>query len=55
VAYWTTSEEPKPVYHIYNDCREGEKIENKNREDGEPPAGRKICEICEEKLLRRSS
>ena len=46
MAYWTNSEEDKPVYHIYESCREGEKIETKDREDGNPPAGRKLCEIC---------
>jgi len=52
MVYWTTSREPKPVYHVYNDCPEGQKIENKDRETGEPPTGYRMCEICEAKLLR---
>jgi hypothetical protein len=46
MAYWTTTEEEKPVYHIYNDCSEGEKIEDENREEGDPPADRELCEVC---------
>jgi len=46
VAYWTKTEEDKPVYHVYNDCPEGEKIEAKNKETGTAPAGRKLCEVC---------
>ena len=46
MAYWTKSEEAKPVYHVYKDCSEGEKIEKKNRVDGVAPAGRDVCEKC---------
>ena len=46
MAYWTKTEEDKAVYHIYNDCSEGEKIEAKNKETGTPPAGRTLCEVC---------
>jgi hypothetical protein len=49
MAYWTTSDEDKLVYHIYEDCSEGEKIEEKNREDGDPPANRELCEICQKR------
>jgi hypothetical protein len=46
MAYWTVSEEPKAVYHLFQDCEEGNKIEAKNRRDGDPPPGRYLCEVC---------
>lgn len=50
MAYWTNSEEDKPVYHLYDDCPEGEKIEAKHREEGAyPPPDRTLCEICAER------
>ena len=49
MAYWTTTEEDKAVYHIYEDCSEGEKILPENREDGDPPADRTLCEVCAER------
>jgi len=45
--YYTTSVEPKPVYHNNQDCEEGKKIEPKNRIDTDTiPAGRDLCEVC---------
>ena len=45
--YYTTSEEPKSVYHDNQSCSEGEKIEAKNRVDTDTiPAGRDLCEVC---------
>ena len=50
MAYWTTSEEEHPVYHYYYDCPEGAKIKEKNRDGGEPPADREMCELCAARL-----
>jgi hypothetical protein len=45
--YYTTSEEPKPVYHSNQNCEEGKKIEAKNRVDTDTiPPGRTLCEVC---------
>jgi hypothetical protein len=50
VAYWTTTDEEPAVYHIYEDCSEGEKILKGNREDGPvPPAGRRLCDVCKKR------
>jgi hypothetical protein len=45
--YYTTSVEPKAVYHDNQSCEEGKKIEAKNRVDTDTiPAGRALCEEC---------
>ena len=50
MAYWTTSEEDKNVYHIYDDCPDGKQIEDENRkEDPVAPAGRVLCARCRSK------
>ncbi len=50
MAYWTKTEEEPNVYHIYDDCSEGEKILPENREEGGiPPFGRALCEVCAKK------
>jgi hypothetical protein len=50
MAYWTKTEEEPNVYHIYDDCSEGEKILPENREEGSiPPFGRAFCEVCAKK------
>lgn len=45
--YYTTSAEPKAVYHDNQQCSEGKKIETKDRvnTDATPP-GRVLCEVC---------
>ena len=45
--YYTTTPEPKPVYHDNQACEEGLKIESKNRVDTDTlPVGRDHCEEC---------
>jgi hypothetical protein len=46
MAYWTKTDEEPNVYHTYDDCSEGEKILAENREEGEPPSDRQLCEVC---------
>lgn len=46
MAYWTNTDEEPDVYHTDDDCSEGEKILPENREEGDPPAGRRLCEVC---------
>lgn len=45
--YYTTSDEPTPVYHNNQNCEEGKKIEPQNRVDTDTvPIGRRLCEVC---------
>jgi hypothetical protein len=43
-AYYTKEDEREPVFHVYEDCSEGEKIEPENRIYVIP--GRRICKVC---------
>jgi hypothetical protein len=45
--YYTTVEEPNPVYHTNQNCEEGKKIEPEKRVDTNlAPLGRTRCEVC---------
>jgi hypothetical protein len=46
MAYWTKTDEEPNVYHTYDDCSEGKKILPENREEGNPPSNRELCEVC---------
>jgi hypothetical protein len=46
MAYWTKTDEEPDVYHTYDDCSEGKKILPENREEGDPPSNRELCEVC---------
>jgi hypothetical protein len=46
MAYWTKTDEEPNVYHTYDDCSEGKKILAENREEGDPPSDRELCEVC---------
>lgn len=43
-VYYTKNEEEHPVFHLYSNCSEGEKIEEKNKEIA--LRGRSCCEVC---------
>jgi hypothetical protein len=45
--YWTSSPEPKSVYHDKQDCPEGRKILGTDRIDSDiRPTNRTRCEVC---------
>lgn len=43
-VYYTKTEENHPVYHLYSNCSEGEKIEEKNKATA--LKDRQLCEEC---------
>jgi hypothetical protein len=43
-AYYTTTEEEDPVFHVWSNCPEGEKIEDKNKK--RTLLDRHFCEAC---------
>ena len=43
-VYYTTTKEEHPVYHLYSNCSEGEKIEDKNKATA--LKDHQLCEVC---------
>ena len=43
-VYYTRTPEDHPVYHLYSNCSEGEKIEAQNKETA--LRDRQLCEVC---------
>lgn len=43
-VYFTKTAEEHPVYHLYGNCSEGEKIEAKNKETA--IRDRQLCVVC---------
>lgn len=45
MAYHTVETHAPEVYHTYEDCPEGQKIEKQHRREG-VGTGRRLCEVC---------
>jgi hypothetical protein len=52
-AYHSKTEEEHPVFHVWTNCSEGEKIEEKNKVV--VLQGRSLCEVCANMVSKKKS